>query len=518
MTSSPHSHASLRWQQGRRLGAVTAVVALTTVSAGLSPAAADTPSSSSASAAPVSVSFTGKNAVTWGGSSAAYPSNPGPNYGYVPNDVQLGSASTTIGGASVALSSLVRLDSGGLLTSISQAGSALNSRGASGALGQNFTFPTTGDPSQAAHIDLIKAGAGSTIPAGLVDSVTLDLGAFASETSFVNGRLQDPDGVGGPGRYRVGQADVTVKSSAVKNAAAQLYNGLGAVDRKIEQIVNQGVPLNKLNGLLGVVHPTPTMTVQSNTRDKVFSKLLAQPLTSKNKLVTIDLSTGTVKVHLDQLASGGLNSQSPNKELIDSKDYPLIAQTVHDLMHDATNIAVGAVENSLDAVKIKLSWVGPLLLSPNGLNITWSFTLKQAATGTLPAPVNNSSGLLGGVVGSLVTTLAKSANVVGTVFRPVYNLVIANAGDGVFDLLINQIKFGFTSTVVNMLQPVFTAATQVVSVKVNSQSTETCTPAGGAPVPSSHSLSALSLSFLKSADGARLDLGKSSAKATPAGC
>jgi len=58
----------------------------------------------------------------------------------------------------------------------------------------------------------------------------------------------------------------------------------------------------------------------------------------------------------------------------------------------------------------------------------------------------------------------------------------------------------------------------VVSVKVNSQSTATCTPAGGTPVPSSHSLSALSLSFLKSADGARLDLGKSSAKATPAGC
>ncbi|MFJ3958971.1 choice-of-anchor G family protein [Arthrobacter sp. NPDC090010] len=517
MTNSHHSRAA-HWARGRKVGALTAVVALSTAAAGLTPAAADPSASAGASSAPLSVSVTGKPAVVVGGSSASYPSNPGPNYGRIPNDVQLGSSSVNIGGTAVALSQLVKLDSNGLLTSISQATSPLDSRGASGVLGQNGAFPATGDPSQALHIDLLKAGGAASLPAGLVDTATLDLGAFASETSFVNGTLQDPDGVGGPGRYRVGQADLTVASSSVKNAASALYNSLGAVDRKIEQIVNQNVKLSSLNGLLGVALPVPTLTVQSNTRDKVFAKLLAQPLTSHNKLVTIDLSTGKVTIHLDQLTAGGLNAQKPNTELISSKDYPLIAQTVHDLMHDATNIAVGAIENSLDAVKLKLNWVGPILLSPSGLNINWTFTLKQAATGTMPAPVNNSTGLLGSLVGSVVTTLAKSSNLLGTAIRPVYQLVIANAGDGVFDLLINQLKFGFTSSVVNMLQPVFTAATQVISVKVNSQSLGTCTPAGGTPVPSSHSLSALSLSFLKSLDGARLDLGTSSAKATPAGC
>lgn len=477
------------------------------------------PHQSMADAEPVSFSLANAQVASLGGSVAWFPGNAGPNTGSIPGSASLG-GTIPFGNGSVPVGNILGIP-GGLLTSRSQATTAIDTRAASGALGANLSFEPGADPSQPITIDLLALGVPGGgvpgllgVPAGLLDKVTLTLGAFAAETSFVDGVLQGD-------RYRVGQADLVLRSPAVKDASAQLYQALGGIDQQIEQIVNMNIT-GTIQNLTGNLVPAPQLTVTSKIRDKVFSALLAQPLTSHNKLVTIDLSTGTVTIHLDQLAAGGINNQPPNKELIDSKDYPLIATTVHDVMHDATNIALGAIEHSLDAVAIKLTWAGPVGVLGDRLDVCWEFSLDQAVKGTMPPAVNRSTGVAGMALGNTLVatlnTLTTGGNAIGKLFVPAYDLILAHAGDGVFDLAINQMKFGFTSSVVNMLQPAFQAAAQVVSVQVNHQTTATCQDGAGAAKPNAHSVSALSVGVLQASNAARLDFGRAYSEVTLPNC
>ncbi|GAB3668561.1 hypothetical protein GCM10027589_35110 [Actinocorallia lasiicapitis] len=455
---------------------------------------------STASAAPLSLSTSGTPQLEWGGSKAEYPGNPGPNTGKI---TTLG-GTVPIGGQNVPISDIVNLGNQiSVISSTSTASKATDTDAAAGALGDG------GNPADPITINLLKLTSGA-VQQGLVDDLTLNLGAFSSRTKFVNGKLQ-------PTEYKVGQVKLRIGSKVVKDAASQLYNALGGVDRQIEKIVNQNANLAPVQTLLGSLGlPKPTLTVESNTRDKIFKALLAKPLTSKNKLVTIDLSTGSVVVDLEQLASGGLNNQPPNKELLSSKDYPLIAQTVHDVMQDATNIAVGAIEGAMDSIKITLRWAGPVL--GGNLDVSWTFTPQQAITGTAPKPVDKSTGLAKPLGIALVNTLNSASPLLKGVVKPAYDLIIADAGNGIFDLLINKIKFGFTSTVVNMLQPVFDIATQVVSVQVNHQESKSCTLPDNTKQVNSQKTSALSIGLLKATNAARLDFGRSAGDVTIPNC
>ncbi|GES01325.1 hypothetical protein Acor_33890 [Acrocarpospora corrugata] len=478
------------------------------------------PPASTATAAPFVLSAAGKPLLTLGGSSAAYPGDPGTNTGTV-NNVQLGATSVPIGGGNVPLSSILNLDGfASMASSRTAASGATDTDAASGTLGG------AAGPASPVSVNLLALGGSKLVPPSLVDNVTATFGAFSSRTKFVNGKLQ-------PAEYRVGQASLLIGSPAVKDAAGQLYQAIGGVDRQIEQMVNQKANLAPLKSLLtplGV--PSPTLTVQSDTRDKIFGRLLARPLTSHNKVVTIDFSTGTVTVHLDQLV-GGLNDKPANTELISSKDYHLITQAIHDVMHDAADIALGTISNSLDAVKLTLRWAGPVALGGK-MDIAWNFTLRQALDGTMPQPVSTSTGVAAPLAAALLTTLTKSLSTVGKVFKPASDLILANAGDGsarraarlnlakagdnIFDLLITRIKFGFTSTVVNMILPVFTMANQVLSVQINHQEPRTCILPSGVRLPNARFTSALSINFLKSTVAVRLDLGLSSGSVAIPNC
>ncbi|MEV4899462.1 choice-of-anchor G family protein, partial [Nonomuraea sp. NPDC055795] len=377
-------------------------------------------------------------------------------------------------------------------------------------------------PASPVSVNLLALGGATLVPSGLVDKVTATFGAFSSRTTFVNGKLQ-------PDEYRVGQASLLIGSPAVKDAASKLYQAIGGVDRLIEQMVNQNADLALLKSLTPPGAPSPTLSVQSNIRDKIFGKLLAKPLTSHNKVVTIDFSTGTVTVHLDQLI-GGLNDKPANTELISSKDYHLITQAIHDVMLDAGDIALGTIRDSLDAVKLTLRWAGPVGLAGK-LDITWSFTLRQAINGTMPEPVNSSTGEAAPTAAALLSALTKGVSTVGKVFKPASDLILANAkddsmpraaraptaagpdrakaDDNLFDLLITRIKLGFTTTVTDMLLPVFTMANQVLSVHINHQEPQTCTLTSGVRLPNARFTSALSINFLKATVAVRLDLGVS---------
>ncbi|MGN9846091.1 choice-of-anchor G family protein [Nonomuraea sp. H19] len=510
--------------------AATAVLLSVALTAGTAHADGPPPLST-ASAAPLVLSAAGKPLLTLGGSSAAYPGDPGTNTGAV-TDVQLGSTSVPIGGGSVPLSSIVKL--GGLASvasSRSAASGATDTDAAAGTLGEATS------PASPLAVDLLALGGAALVPQNLVDNVTMSFGAFSSRTKFVDGKLQ-------PAEYRVGQASLLIRSPAVKDAASQLYQALGGVDRQIEKIVNQKAdlaPLKKLLIPLGV--PSPTLAVQSNTRDKIFGALLARPLTSHNKVVTIDFSTGTVTVHLDQLV-GGLNDKPANTELISSKDYHLVTQAIHDVMNDAADLALGTISNSLDAVKLTLRWAGPV--GPGGmggkLDVTWNFTLRQAIDGSMPQPVSTSTGGAAAPAAALLTTLSKNQSVVGKAFKPVSDLILATSrdshphgaaraqsaraatvqhlasdGTNIVELLL-RIKFGFTSTVTDMLLPVFRMANQVLSVEINHQEPRTCILPTGVRLPSARLTSAVSINFLKATVAVRLDLGLSSGSVTITNC
>ncbi|NRQ32407.1 choice-of-anchor G family protein [Nonomuraea sp. NN258] len=515
------------WKSRTAAAALVLSVALTAGAAH----AEYSPPVSTATAAPLVLSADGKPLLTLGGSSATYPGDPGTNTGAV-RDVELGSTSVPIGGGGVPLSSILNL--GDLASTVSSRSAA------SGATDTDAAAGTLGDAANQAgplSVDLLALGGAALVPQNLVDNVTMSFGAFSSRTKFVDGELQ-------PAEYRVGQASLLVRSPAVKDAASRLYQALGGVDRQIEKIVSQKAdlaPLKRLLTPLGV--PSPTLAVQSNTRDKIFAALLARPLTSRNKVVTIDFSTGTVTVHLDQLA-GGLNDKPANTELISSKDYHLVTQAIHDVMNDAADIALGTISDSLDAVRLTLRWAGPV--GPGGMggkmDVTWNFTLRQAIDGSMPQPVSASTGAAAPVATALLTTLTKSLSVVGKAFKPASDLVLAASrdrhasgaartraaraaavpnraadGDNLVELLL-KVKFGFTSTVTDMLLPVFRMANQVISVEINHQEPRTCVLPTGVRLPSARFTSAVSINFLKATVAARLDLGLSSGSVTIPNC
>jgi len=497
--------------------------------AGLSPSAAvgNHPNEAAeASASVLASSLKGEDLFGVAATSAGLKSDPGPNTDALNVDL-LGDQLIQIGDVSIPLSDLIDFGSAGALGSSSEATSKTGTRSVTGLLAEGGSVKLSGDDASfgAATVDLLtlaRTGGVEDLTNLAVDQLELKLGAFGSEVVVEDGKILDPDAAGGPGQYRVGEAALLVRSPIVSDAANGIYGAAGTVDTTIEDLVNENLDVSALTGLLDAVPglPQPKVTIDSNVQDTLFQRVLNEPITSRNKVVTIDFSTGELQIHLDQLAGqGGLNAQQPNSELISSKIYPLIAESIHDIMHDITNLMVGAIEDSLHAVEITLQFTDDLGLVGGKLDVSWTFTLADVASGEVGEVIDNSSGLLGGTVGSTLTkTIESLGGTLGTAVAPVYELIISDAGDHIFELAINDIKFGITSTIVNLLSPLFTALNEFVSLQVNHQVIGTCTTSAGEDVTNGLDLSALSLGLARSADGGRLNLGNSSTRFTPEGC
>ncbi|WP_161606403.1 choice-of-anchor G family protein [Microlunatus speluncae] len=509
--------------------AIVSATALMIGTVGLSPSAAvgnfqDEAAESAASILASSVG--GNDLVGVAATSAGLKSSPGANNDALNVDV-LGDQVVQFGDVSIPLNDVIDFGAMGALGSSSEAGSATATRSVSGLLAEGGSVKLSGDDASfgAATINLLSLSESAGVE-GLtdlaIDQLELKLGAFGSEVVVEDGKILDPDGVGGPGQYRVGQADLLLRSPLVGDAANGIYGAAGAVDTTVEDLVNKNLDVDALTGLVSGVPgvPTPTVTVDSNMQDTLFQRVLNQPITSHNKVVTIDFSTGELQIHLDQVVGkGGLNAQEPNAELISSEIYPLIAESIHDIMHDITNLLVGAIEDSLNAVTITVQFADDKGLVGGNLDVTWTFTLADIASGDLGEVTDNSSGLIGGTAGTaLATAIQTLGSTVGPVLAPVYELIISDAGDHIFELVINDIKFGITSSIVNMLSPLFEVLNGFVSLQVNHQEIGTCENSAGEDVTNSLDLSALSLGLARSADGGRLNLGNSSTRFTPVGC
>ncbi|MGQ7788990.1 choice-of-anchor G family protein, partial [Nesterenkonia sp. K-15-9-6] len=318
----------------------------------------------------------------------------------------------------------------------------------------------------------------------------------------------DQDGVGGLGQYRVGEASVLLTSPAVEEAAAMIYDTIGEIDATMEDTVND---LLDVADLISVI-PGASLSaeVSSNMQEEIFAAILAEPITTNNQVLTVDFSTGTAQLHLDQLLSGelrpgqptGMNNQNPNTELIDDEIYPMIAETVHDLMEEVTNITVGAIEGALASVTIDYEATLGGATATGSLNLMGDEINEFECSGGLP-----------GVCATLsaVTGLLQEAVV------PVRDFVISDAGQEIFDLLIRDIKTGaITVPIREALEPFIETLATVVSVQLNHQVEEYCETPEGEQRLSSLEVSALSIGLFEG-DGARLNFGNAGARVDSCG-
>ncbi|WP_460463592.1 choice-of-anchor G family protein, partial [Arthrobacter pigmenti] len=507
----------------RRWLAAGVVSALSVSAYGL-PAAADVhqypdePAESAASI--INSSILGNELLGGGLSEAASETNPGPNNGAL--DVGLlGSEVISIGNIQVPVTDIIDFGELGVLLSESEASGPRDARAITGVAGADGSITLDGAEGNfgAARLDLLslfqEAGVDGLTDLA-VDEATMLLGVGGAEVIAQDGQFLDPDGVGGPGQYRVAEASVLLSSPVIEQVAGMLYDAVGQIDVTMEEQVNGLLDLTSITEALPA-GATLDATVTSNMQEEIFQEILAQPITTKNKVLTVDFSTGTATLHLDQLVSGdlrpgqpaGLNAQNPNTELIADELYPMIAETVHDLVEEVTSTAVSAIEGALGSVTI--DFTAGLDAGIASAEASWTVNLM----GDMSEVTCTSSGIGGGAACATLETAINTvvAPMINTVVTPIRDFILSDGGQQVFEVLINDIKTGLiTVPIRNVLEPFIDTLAQVISVQLNRQVTTTCVAPDGTEMIDSLEVSALSIGLIQSADAARINLGTAGAR------
>ncbi|WP_158217729.1 choice-of-anchor G family protein [Nesterenkonia sp. F] len=479
----------------------------------------DQPAESAASVVDASLLDTG---IAGGGrSEATWDANPGPNNEALNVDV-LGSELIQLGNIELPATDLIDFGQMGALQSESGASSPMDAYAVSGLASGDGSVTLDGADADfgAAEVDLLslfsEAGVDS-VTEDLISEATLRLGAGGAEVIAEDGQFLDQDGVGGAGQYRVGEATALVTSPQVSEAADMIYDTVGELDATAESIVNDQLDISALTDAL----PGDTsldVTIDSNMQEEIFQAIVAEPITTNNEVLTVDFSTGQAQVHLDQLLSGelrpdqptGMNNQNPNTELIDDELYPMIAETVHDLMEEVTNIAIGAVEGALGSITVNFEATAD---SPLGGSATASWAVNLMDEEVQPFECT-AEGVDGEVAcATLQTAYSTLSPLIDGVLAPVRDFLIGDAGQQLFDTAIGDIKTdSITVPIREALEPFIEALTNVVSLQLNHQETTQCTLPDGTETTGSLEVSALSLGLASAVDGARLNIGSAGAR------
>lgn len=511
------------WRRPVALGMASSV-AVTTF--GL-PALADVdtqPDEQTESAASIiDLSLLGTELAGGGSTRALFPSGPETDEGGLDASL-LGSEVLDLGGLQLPIDQIIDYGELGALLSKSTATDGKNGEAITGIAGGDGAVTLDGADSDfgTAKLDLLSLFRATGVD-GLTDEIVskaeLTAGVGGAHVQAVDGEFQDPDGVGGDGQYRVAEANLEVVSPVVEQISAQLYDAIGQIDQLTEDTVGG---MNELTGLItsitdslgAVADVTLDYSIESNMQEEIFQEILAQPITSKNEILTIDFSTGSIYVDLDKVYSGerpegpdlpdGINNQNPNTELISTEIYPIIGESVHDLINEVVNVAVSAVEGALGSVTLDLT-AGASALG-QGATASWSVNLM----GDEVEPVScEPDGIAGG---PLCTTLETAINtVVGPIIEtgliPIRDFILSDGGQEIYELAVTDIKTSaMTVPIRTVLEPVFTLLSQVVSLQLNRQVVETCEGPDG-EVTESLEVSALSLGLIQSVDAGRLNLG-----------
>ncbi|WP_130451553.1 SdrD B-like domain-containing protein [Zhihengliuella halotolerans] len=488
--------------------------------------APEEPAESSASI--VDSQLLGQELAGGGLSRATFPSNPGPDNQAL-DATLLGSEVVTLGGIDIPVTSILDFGELGVLQSLSEATSPQDARAISTTVGADGSLTLdnldTADMDNA-RIDMVQLadsiGFGA-IPG--VDEAWIEFGALGSEVQAVDGAFVNPDAEHtGDGQYKVGDLLVGLRSDAFAAAMAQMLDAISAVDGAIEDSVNTIMEAaNLLDPILSVLPAgvTADVSIESNVAGAVEEALLSEDLTAETSILDIDLGSGTIYIDIAEFmgndegartgpdgnpAPEGLNNQWPNTEIIDSDIYPMIADSIHDVIENAIHIAVGAVAASLDAITINVD------AEASAVGSSASKTFSVSLDGTYTSTACASEGLGGGV---LCATLDGFETVVQplmeTLATTVADTLLADDGQILYDIFELIKTDSITIPARALVDPFLELfADNVFSVQINHQPEPTmCTAPDGTEFKGTHEVSALSFGVLGVVDGARLSFGNS---------
>ncbi|MGL3149252.1 choice-of-anchor G family protein, partial [Microbacterium sp. A82] len=345
----------------------------------------------------------------------------------------------------------------------------------------------SGDPTENAYVDLgpILGLAGLD---ALLDDARLELGAISALATY--------DAAGAPsGDYQIANGTLLLTSPTLAGLSGQLVDTLGQISDPINALAGAGGIIDStINPLLDPLVETlnalllglgsiddlgVTATVDLDLEAAVQS-ILAEPLTSDDSVLTIDLSTGTVSVDLARLVAdtqggdydGTLNGLPVNTELLD----PDLVQAALDgaigsTLDQIPALLVNTVTNALHAADVNIAITGEInLLFANvgTVDVQLSGTLGDfiGAEGAV-APVVDTSGttIVGLPVGTLLEPILQT--VTGTILPALVGpLSLAITDEGALDTIFRPI----VEAVNTVLQPVFGLVTNnLLSLTANVQ-------------------------------------------------
>src|SRR5690606_35661873 len=288
----------------------------------------------------------------------------------------------------------------------------------------------TGDPAENAYIDL-----GPLLgQAGLDDLLTqarVELGAITATATY--------DAEGQPaGDYQIADATLILQSDALGGLTGELTSALGPVSDSVngligaDGLVNATLqPLlsqvqdtvNTVLGVLGSVNDLEVATSLDVDLEAAVQSVLAEPITSPDSAVTIDLSTGEISVDLARLVAdtqggvydGTLNNLPPNTEVLG----PDVIQAALDgaigsTLDQIPALVVNAVTDALNSAELAITITGnavglpPLNLPIGNLQINIAGALGDfiGVEGSTPPVVDLAGTSIAGLdIGSLLTPI-----------------------------------------------------------------------------------------------------------------
>ncbi|MBL3688116.1 hypothetical protein D3248_14300 [Leucobacter zeae] len=434
-------------------------------------------------------------------SHAGSASDPGPNREAFSGSLG-GSEIVDFGtGFTIPLDQLLQFGQVGALLSESTATDGRNGEAISGIAGADGGITLDGQDGDfgTASIDLLslfEAAGVDGVTDIAVDQADFTFGLGGAWVEAVDGAFQDPDTVGGMGQYRVGDAKIVIHSPVIEQAADGISDAAGTLEQSANDLVNSTLGLSEL------LPGETSVSIETTLQQDVLDAVMLAPITTDDGLASIDLGAGTVTLGIGRIGGNddgvidrpvGINNQNPNTELIDDETYPFIASSVHDVIEKVLEVATDAAVESLQGMIINVA-----IDVPNLATAGWKMDLTGAVTEDFCTP-NGIAGI------ATCTTINGVKATMGVVVAPLRAL-IADGNNPIYQAFTTIKTDMITVPIRAVVDPFLEIISQVVSLQINHQETQVCTPTGGgADVPSGVEVSALSLGLVGGA--ARLGFG-----------
>ena len=341
----------------------------------------------------------------------------------------------------------------------------------SGLVGEDGVIAVPGDtPEENAYLDLTPLLEAASLEE-LLTEARLELGAISSSATTDAGE-------GPVGAYQIADGKLILGSSAVAGLSGALSEALAEISEPINDLVGDGGVIDQtLNPVLDTLTSTlnslllgigsvddlgVTATVDLDLQAALDS-VLAQPLTSEDSAVTIDLSSGEIALDLARLVQdtqggdydGTLNNLPVNTELLGPDVIQAALDGVGEVLDNVPALLINAVSDALDATDLNIDIYGEInsLLGNIGtVSIILSGTLGQFIDDDGDAVEVDTSGtsVVGLPVGQLLQPILST--VTGTILPGLVSPIAdAITDEGALDTIFRPIVEGVNTA----LTPVF---------------------------------------------------------------